>query len=134
MYAHKRLLSVLSIDRGAHTCSLTTLTPPQVENVNLYATKYEEEFQRFLPTFATAVWELLKASGTHDYSSMYTHIHAPRGSVIKSWHLSHGPKPKPTGTSWAVPKYDALVTVSMRFLASLASKRMHFELFNNPTL
>ena len=40
----------------------------------------------------------------------------------------------PIGTSWAVPKYDALVTVSMRFLASLAAKRMHYDLFNNPTL
>lgn len=36
-----------------------------MENVNLYATKYEEEFQPHLPNFATAVWDLLKASGTH---------------------------------------------------------------------
>ena len=71
-----------------------------VENVNLYATKYEEEFQPHLNTFATAVWELLKASGT----------------------------------SAAQPKFDGLVTVSMRFLASLAGKQMHFALFNNPTL
>ncbi len=71
-----------------------------VENVNLYATKYEEEFAPHLNTFATAVWDLLKASGT----------------------------------SAAVPKFDGLMTVSMRFLASLASKQMHFALFNNPTL
>jgi len=71
-----------------------------VENLNLYATKYEEEFQPHLNTFATAVWELLKASGT----------------------------------TASQPKFDGLVTVSMRFLASLAGKRMHFALFNNTTL
>eukprot|EP00624_Nannochloropsis_granulata_P000776 evm.model.NODE_13239_length_6809_cov_22.316198.1 len=71
-----------------------------VENLNLYATKYEEEFQPHLNTFATAVWELLKASGT----------------------------------TASQPKFDGLMTVSMRFLASLAGKQMHFALFNNPTL
>lgn len=50
----------------------------QVENVNLYATKYEEEFQRFLPTFATAVWELLKASGGWVTHLRYSHMHAAR--------------------------------------------------------
>ena len=52
-----------------------------MENVNLYATKYEEEFQPYLQVFATAVWELLKASGT----------------------------------SAAIPKYDELITTSMRY-------------------
>ena len=44
-------------------CNRPIFNYNQVENVNLYATKYEEEFQPHLPTFATAVWELLKASG-----------------------------------------------------------------------
>lgn len=35
-----------------------------VENVNLYADKYEEEFNPYLEGFATAVWELLQSSGT----------------------------------------------------------------------
>lgn len=71
-----------------------------MENVNLYATKYEEEFQPYLQTFALAVWDLLKASGT----------------------------------SAAVPKFDALMIVSMKFLASLASKKMHYDLFKDPGL
>jgi exportin-2 (importin alpha re-exporter) len=50
--------------------------------------------------FATAVWELLKASGT----------------------------------TARQPKYDHLVTTSLRFLTSLVQKKMHFELFNNPAL
>lgn len=35
-----------------------------VENVNLYASKYDEEFQPFLPLFTSAVWELLVKTGT----------------------------------------------------------------------
>lgn len=109
--------------------------------MNLYATKYEEEFQPHLPTFATAVWELLKASGAWTLSS-YPDASMPMGVVVPRSAdalscrsiLPQSPKPHYAGTSWAVPKYDALVTVSMRFLASLASKRMHYDLFNNPTL
>lgn len=65
-----------------------------------YASKYEEEFQSHLSKFTTAIWELLKASGT----------------------------------SASVPKFDAVTTISMRFLASLASKQVHFEIFNNDGL
>ena len=41
---------------------LELLRAAVVENVNLYATKYEEEFQPHLNVFATGVWELLKVS------------------------------------------------------------------------
>lgn len=55
-----------------------------------YADKYDEEFQPHLPSFTTAIWDLLKSSGT----------------------------------SGAKPKYDAVTNISMRFLASLASKQV----------
>jgi len=37
-----------------------------VENVNLYAEKYEEEFAPHLPGFAQAVWALLMRCGPHN--------------------------------------------------------------------
>lgn len=33
------------------------------ESINLYTTKYEEEFAQFLPTFVVAVWNLLVKVG-----------------------------------------------------------------------
>ena len=33
------------------------------ENINLYTTKYEEEFASFLPTFVGSVWNLLVKVG-----------------------------------------------------------------------
>lgn len=33
------------------------------DNVGLYAQKYDEEFQPYLPEFVTAVWNLLTSTG-----------------------------------------------------------------------
>lgn len=33
------------------------------DNVGLYALKYDEEFQPYLPLFVTAVWNLLTSTG-----------------------------------------------------------------------
>lgn len=33
------------------------------DNVGLYAQKYDEEFQPYLPLFVTAVWNLLTSTG-----------------------------------------------------------------------
>ena len=33
------------------------------DNVCLYAQKYDEEFQQFLPQFVTAIWNLLTSTG-----------------------------------------------------------------------
>lgn len=33
------------------------------DNIGLYAQKYDEEFQQYLPEFVTAVWNLLTSTG-----------------------------------------------------------------------
>lgn len=33
------------------------------DNIGLYAQKYDEEFQPYLPEFVTAVWNLLTSTG-----------------------------------------------------------------------
>lgn len=33
------------------------------DNVGLYAQKYDEEFQPYLPLFVTAIWNLLTSTG-----------------------------------------------------------------------
>ena len=71
---------------------IETLQAAIVENLKLYAEKYEEEFQPFLSQFTTAVWTLLVSTGVQ-------------------------------------PKYDALVTMGIRFLTAVVSKPMHRALF-----
>jgi len=61
-----------------------------VQNVTLYADKYDEEFAPYVHQFSMAVWELLNRSGT----------------------------------SASKPKYDSLVTTSMKFLSSLFKKQV----------
>ncbi|GBG65232.1 hypothetical protein CBR_g50023 [Chara braunii] len=50
-------------DRGGESV-LDRLKAAICENINLYMEKYEEEFQRFLPTFVSDVWTLLLNVGT----------------------------------------------------------------------
>ncbi|XP_076289313.1 chromosome segregation 1 [Lasioglossum baleicum] len=66
------------------------------DNIGLYAQKYDEEFQPYLPEFVTAVWNLLTSTGQQ-------------------------------------PKYDALVSNALQFLATVADRAQYKHLFENPT-
>ncbi|XP_076749811.1 chromosome segregation 1 [Xylocopa sonorina] len=66
------------------------------DNIGLYAQKYDEEFQPYLPDFVTAVWNLLTSTGQQ-------------------------------------PKYDALVSNALQFLATVADRAQYRSLFENPT-
>ncbi|XP_029678956.1 exportin-2 [Formica exsecta] len=66
------------------------------DNVGLYAQKYDEEFQPYLPEFVTAVWNLLTSTGQQ-------------------------------------PKYDALVSNALQFLATVADRAQYRHLFEDPT-
>lgn len=65
------------------------------DNVCLYAHKYDEEFQTYLPQFVTAVWNLLTSN------------------VQK-------------------PKFDALVSNALQFLATVADRSQYRHLFEDP--
>ncbi|XP_011881255.1 PREDICTED: exportin-2 [Vollenhovia emeryi] len=65
------------------------------DNVGLYALKYDEEFQPYLPLFVTAVWNLLTSTGQN-------------------------------------PKYDALVSNALQFLATVADRAQYRHLFEDP--
>lgn len=66
------------------------------DNIGLYAQKYDEEFQPYLPEFVTAVWNLLTSTGQQ-------------------------------------PKYDALVSNALQFLATVADRAQYRNLFEDPT-
>ncbi|CAL7948889.1 unnamed protein product [Xylocopa violacea] len=66
------------------------------DNIGLYAQKYDEEFQPYLPDFVTAVWNLLTSTGQQ-------------------------------------PKYDALVSNALQFLATVADRAQYRNLFEDPT-
>ncbi|KAG5308621.1 XPO2 protein, partial [Pseudoatta argentina] len=65
------------------------------DNVGLYAQKYDEEFQPYLPLFVTAIWNLLTSTGQD-------------------------------------PKYDALVSNALQFLATVADRAQYRHLFEDP--
>ncbi|KAJ8681341.1 hypothetical protein QAD02_017128 [Eretmocerus hayati] len=65
------------------------------DNVCLYAQKYDEEFQQYLPRFVTAAWNLLTSTGQQ-------------------------------------PKFDALVSNALQFLATVADRTQYRHLFEDP--
>ncbi|XP_015602290.1 exportin-2 isoform X1 [Cephus cinctus] len=66
------------------------------DNVGLYAQKYDEEFQPYLPNFVTAIWNLLTSTGQQ-------------------------------------PKFDALVSNALQFLATVADRAQYRHLFEDPS-
>lgn len=68
-----------------------------VENLNLYATKYEDEFMPYLGPFTQSIWTLLIEVGSQ-------------------------------------PKYDSLTSSSIKFLTTIASKKMNMALFTDTVL
>lgn len=54
---------VLQTDEDEEAGLLEQLKSQICDNVGLYAQKYDEEFQKYLPGFVTAVWHLLTTTG-----------------------------------------------------------------------
>ncbi|CAN7996022.1 unnamed protein product [Ixodes hexagonus] len=54
---------VLQTDEDQEAGLLEQLKSQICDNVGLYAQKYDEEFQKYLPGFVTAVWHLLTTTG-----------------------------------------------------------------------
>ena len=66
---------ILMLLNRAEPGPIEKLQAAVVENVNLYADKYEEEFQPHLPAFTTAIWGLLmKVCGGYILISIFLHI------------------------------------------------------------
>lgn len=55
--------SVFSCEDEEEAGLLELLKSQICDNAALYAQKYDEEFQRYLPRFVTAIWNLLVTTG-----------------------------------------------------------------------
>lgn len=53
------------------------------DNVSLYAQKYDEEFQPYLPEFVTAVWNLLTSTGQQPKYDAVSKIEYRSSKVLK---------------------------------------------------
>ncbi|XP_015789619.1 exportin-2 [Tetranychus urticae] len=67
------------------------------DNISMYAQKYHDEFQNFLPNFVQSVWTLLSTIGLQ-------------------------------------PKYDILVSNSIRFISTVVDRPQYSKLFEDPNV
>jgi len=99
-FFHELLISevkVLETDDDNEPGVMEGLKSQICDNVALYAQKYDEEFQPFLPGFVTDIWNLLTSTGLQ-------------------------------------LKYDLLVSNSLRFLTTVASRPHYRKLFEDQTI
>ena len=60
----KMCFSILMSTQDEEEAGLLEMLKSQIcDNAALYAQKYDEEFQPYLPRFVTAIWELLVSTG-----------------------------------------------------------------------
>lgn len=80
----------MCVSQDEEEAGLLELLKSQIcDNAALYAQKYDEEFQPYLPRFVTAIWNLLVSTGQEVKYDLVRTVRPDCVSVIFEVHLAH---------------------------------------------
>jgi len=98
------------------------------DNVGLYALKYDEEFQPYLPQFVTAVWNLLTSTVQDPKYDAVSKLYQYCSNFLRKKYKQQNSK-----VYLHSDMLLQLVSNALQFLATVADRAQYRHLFEDPT-